>query len=145
MKSLSERIEERTSPEPNTGCWLWTGAVGDHGYGTISVNDTTRLAHRLAFEAAKGPIPSGLQIDHLCRQRMCVNPQHLEAVTHRENGIRGVGACAFNARKTHCVNGHEFTAENTCQRKDTRHVTRQCVACGKARRAAKMESKIDRQ
>jgi hypothetical protein len=70
-------------------------------------------AHRVSYELHKGPIPEGLVIDHLCRVRHCVNPDHLRAVTHAVNILAGVGRGALHARKTHCVNGHEFTAENT--------------------------------
>lgn len=103
-----ERFTSKFVPEPNTGCWLWTAQASRDGYGKFKY-DGGQLAHRFAYEVAKGPIPDGLRIDHLCRQRCCVNPDHLEAVTHRENVIRGLGGML----KTHCPHGHEYTAENT--------------------------------
>lgn len=111
-------------------CWVWTGAKTPHGYGTFQYGDGKRgYAHRWAYEATKGPIPSGLSIDHLCRNPSCVNPDHLEAVTHRENVLRGVAPVAVNARKTHCPAGHPYDAANT--RKD--RSGRVCRACHRIR------------
>lgn len=90
--SVLERLHEKIEPEPMTGCWLWTGAVCSSGYGTIDIGQTTRLAHRVSYELHRGPIPDGLTTDHLCRVRACVNPAHMEAVTVRENTVRGIEA-----------------------------------------------------
>lgn len=95
------------------GCWMWAGAKGGRGYGHIGDQGKVRGAHRVAYEFAKGPIPKGLTIDHLCRQRDCCNPDHLEAVTNKVNILRGVGTGAKNARKAHCERGHRFSIENT--------------------------------
>lgn len=97
-------------------CWLWTARINSCGYGTFSARANgwvPRMAHRLAYEYLIGPIPVGLQLDHLCRNRACVNPEHCEPVTGRENTLRGVTLAAANAAKTHCIRGHEFTPENT--------------------------------
>lgn len=75
-------------PEPNTGCWLYTN-VFNNGYGQIQINGRDTLAHRTAYEYFKGPIPEGLELDHLCRTKACVNPDHLEPVTRSENVRRG--------------------------------------------------------
>lgn len=107
MTPAIEEFEARATPEPNTGCWLWTGAATGAGYPVIGIARRSRPAHRMAYEAAVGPIPSGLTIDHLCCITMCVNPQHMEVVTHGENSRRR------GARQTHCKRGHAFTSANT--------------------------------
>ena len=89
-------------------CWIWTGSKTTQGYGMIRVDGQHVYAHRWSYEQANGQIPQGLEMDHLCRNPSCVNPSHLEAVTHRENGIRGNSPCAENARKTHCPHGHSL-------------------------------------
>ena len=123
-RPLAERIQEKIEVDPASGCWLWTGSLGGGGYASISIGKRGRaLVHRLSYEMHKGPIPEGLQIDHLCRVRRCVNPDHLEPVTHAQNARRG-----SLATKTHCKNGHEYTPENTRISKDG---SRHCRACGR--------------
>lgn len=119
------------------GCWLWTGPTNEKGYGLTTVKGKTVRVHRIAYELWKGPIPPGLQIDHLCRTRNCFNPEHLEAVTPRENVLRGESSAALRARKTHCVHGHPFDDTNTARWPDG---TRRCLTCrprgnGKFRRS----------
>lgn len=98
-------------PEPNTGCWLWLGSLDRGGYGKLA---SGAIAHRVVYEQHKGPIPEGRQLDHLCRQRSCVNPDHLEPVTRRENVIRGnVSRGADRTGKPFCKHGHALTPENT--------------------------------
>jgi hypothetical protein len=100
----------------STGCFVWTGAKNAGGYGIVPVARRSRLAHRVAYELAIGPIPEGLQLDHLCRVRHCVNPAHLEPVTGAENTRRGL-ASKINAErersKTRCPAGHRFDTDNT--------------------------------
>jgi hypothetical protein len=98
---------------PESGCWEWTGAITRLGYGNAYVGGRTMLAHRAVYEALVGPVPNGLTLDHLCRNRGCVNPAHLEPVTHRENVLRGEGFAARHARKTHCPRGHPYDEKNT--------------------------------
>lgn len=120
--------------DDETGCWVWQRAKDQLGYGHLRLRDNkTRRAHRHYYEQHVGPIPEGLELDHLCRNPSCVNPDHLEAVTHRENMLRGKGFAAENARKTHCPRGHAYDKENT-------HVDesggRFCLACRKIRNDA---------
>jgi hypothetical protein len=84
-----ERFFAFVSPEPNSGCWLWCGGLQSRGYGFFCLSDASMvLAHRYSYELARGPVPDGLEVDHLCRLKACVNPEHLEAVTQSENTLR---------------------------------------------------------
>ena len=123
---LSQRFWAMVEQTP--GCWNWRG-VTTSGYGRIKVHGHTVVAHRVAWELLRGPIPEGLTLDHLCRNRGCVNPDHLEPVTGRENTLRGVGASAQQARKTHCKRGHPFDEKNTraCLRRGKPY--RECRTC----------------
>jgi hypothetical protein len=110
-------------------CWEWTGGLLTTGYGQFGTRKyppRTRLAHRVAYELVNGDIPQGLDLDHLCRNRACVNPAHLEPVTRRVNLIRGNGTVGLNARKMHCKRGHPFDADNTYFNPPT---IRQCKTC----------------
>lgn len=107
------RFWKRVNKDGAGGCWLWKGSIFNNGYGQFKANGKGGPAHRYAYELLVGPIPDEMVLDHLCRVRACVNPDHLEVVTERENIMRGEGVCAVNAHKTHCIRGHEFTPENT--------------------------------
>lgn len=97
-----------------TGCWNWTASRDPGGYGKFGMSGSDlRCAHRIAHELWTGPIPAGYQVDHLCRNRRCVRPDHLEAVSPAVNQHRGVGFAGVNHRKTHCPHGHAYDDENT--------------------------------
>lgn len=107
-------------------CWIWTGSRTDNGYGQMMVNYQQCLAHRLAYEFLVGAIPEGLTIDHLCRNRPCVNPDHLDPVPQRVNTMRSpIALATINARKTHCKRGHPLSGDNLYRRNGRRHC-RQC-------------------
>lgn len=112
MKSTLQRFEEKYITEPNTGCWLWIGCTMRNGYGKMTVNGKNILAHRFSYETFVGPIAQGLEADHLCGVRQCVNFRHLEVVTHTENLLRGNTSTAANAAKTHCPQRHPYSGEN---------------------------------
>lgn len=133
LRPTDERFWEKVDRRGPDECWEWTG-TRKNGYGRFTVPRSNApgmravYAARFAYEFLVGPIPEGLEIDHLCRNRGCVNPSHLEPVTHRENCRRSFNPAGINARKTHCIHGHEFTPENTIEPKH-RPGTRLCRAC----------------
>jgi hypothetical protein len=106
---------------PGDGCWVWQGHVSSNGYGKMGYGGKAWYVHRLSYEIARGPIPLDLTIDHLCRNKRCVNPTHLETVPMLVNVARG------NPLKTHCKRGHALTAENLYANK---HGIRVCRLCG---------------
>lgn len=107
-------------------CVEWTATTGTDGYGRFHDGDRQVVAHRWAYEHWIGPIPDGLVTDHLCRNRRCVNPYHLEPVTNKENILRGLSPWALRSAQTHCKYGHEFTEQNTYR---TARGTRSCRKC----------------
>lgn len=139
---LPEKIQDRIMPCPTTGCWIWTGILSRSGYGRISTSASGKKryvsSHRVVYERLVGPIPHGLQIDHLCRNTSCCNPLHLEPVTGRENLMRGFGPSAIAAKRQHCVNGHPLFGENLITirvKKPGGHIRhkRGCRSCMSAR------------
>jgi hypothetical protein len=128
---------------PDLGpCWIWTSAISDSGYGVFGVNGRNRLVHRYSYEQIVGTIPEGLQLDHLCRVRICLHPEHLEPVSARVNTLRGKTLPAINARKTHCGNGHPFDRENTwIDARGHRH----CRACARDRQRTYAQDRRENQ
>ncbi len=110
------------------GCWVWTAARHPRGYGHFNPDGVVRSAHRLAYEVWVGPIPEGLDLDHLCRNTSCVNPGHLEPVSRKENTMRGDTITAAHARRTHCPQGHPYDEENTYHI-PSRPTARYCRIC----------------
>ena len=128
---LEEKFWARIVAMPS-GCWEWQGPLNKAGYAQIA---SGVFLHRWAYTHFIGPIPSRATLDHLCRNRRCGNPTHLEPVTQRENILRGVGPSAVNAHKTHCINGHALTDENIWIRyqRGRVHPIRVCRECGRTR------------
>ena len=127
-------LEERfwSKVDKSDGCWVWTAWNNGQGYGRFSGGRGATYAHRFSYELARDAIPDGLQLDHLCRNRGCVNPAHLEPVTNRENALRGA-----TATKTHCKHSHPFDVGNT-------YITpaghRDCRACHRRNEASRRRS-----
>lgn len=116
---LSDRLEaqnivaDRVTIDPATECWEWQGSTQSSGYSRLSYRGRTWLGHRFSYEAFHDDIPNGMQIDHLCRNRICLNPDHLEPVTQRTNILRGSGVSAVNASKQRCPQGHPYSVVGT--------------------------------
>lgn len=132
------KVERRDNHE----CWPWTGSIGSNGYGNFFYQGRVISAHRFSYELNVGPIPEGLQIDHVakrgCTMTICVNPAHLEPVTPRENTMRAPRSQAtINASRTHCPHGHPYDIENT---RITKTGARLCLTCQRTRKRGKPRS-----
>jgi hypothetical protein len=125
-----DRLAEKAVMDTG-GCWTFVGALTQGGYGQIWWKGANRLAHRVSYELHFGPAAAGLQLDHLCRNRACINPVHLEPVTSHENARRaGMPIAARQLAKTHCAHGHPFDEINTYVHPATGH--RHCRECSRA-------------
>lgn len=134
-RPVRQRLLRRCVPHPTASydghpCWEWKGGGVPAGYGAIGINKRSTYAHRVSHELFNGPIPYGFEIDHLCRNRWCVNPSHLEAVTRTTNIRRSNSLAGMRSRQTHCMWGHEFNEANTYINK---RGWRECRRCRDAR------------
>lgn len=145
VETFWSRVDQTGGPE---ACWPWTRAINGNGYGSLSWQNKSATAYRVAYELTHGPVPEGMHLDHLCHtndetcrggktcpHRRCANPAHLEPVTNLVNVMRGRSPHASAARQTHCVQGHEFTPENTVTYPSRKQ--RVCLTC---KRAAGLET-----
>lgn len=128
IRDPDERFKEKVFVT-SCGCWIWLGKPDKDGYGIFFIDGKQVKAHRYSYIKKRGPIKKGLEIDHLCRIRCCVNPGHMEAVTHKKNMSRGKFA---NSRKTHCPKGHPYSGDNLFINKS--NGGRQCKTCMKRNR-----------
>ena len=106
-------------------CWEWQGGIKMDGYGSFYWNKKQYPSHRIAYQILRGNVPEGLELGHLCRNRKCCNPEHLEPVTHHQNLMRGNTIIAINSRKTHCPQGHPYNGDNLI----IKHGSRVCRIC----------------
>lgn len=134
-EDLPEKVRERLVVAED-GCWHWTAALDRDGYGRFWDGTRKCVAHRITWELLVGPIPQGLVIDHLCRVRKCVNPEHLEPVKSSVNILRGEGPAARHARQSACKRGHDFTPENI-EPHGPDGKARKCRRCANAARRAR--------
>jgi len=125
MPTTLLRLSQKYTKLPS-GCWQWNGAKQPTGYGQMWNGERPEQAHRIAYRLFVGPIPDGYEVDHLCRNRSCINPAHLRIVTHRENMRCSLTVMGENARKTHCKRGHALSGHNLII---TKQGTRQCRIC----------------
>lgn len=129
-----QRFWKRVPDRGRGGCWDWRGVVNEKsGYGYLTIGNRQWSAHRTAWTLTNGAIPNSLTVDHLCRNRKCVNPAHMAIVSPKENTLRGYGPTAVNARKTHCIHGHELTPDNI---RNSSCGWRVCRKCHRVRRLA---------
>jgi hypothetical protein len=126
---LNDRLWAQSKQDVTTGCQLWTGTLHKDGYGQIKVNRKTRLAHIVSYELAIGLVGDGLELDHLCRVRRCIQPTHIEPVTNLVNIMRGHSPMAVALLTGFCQRGHEFTPENSIIKSSGGQ--KQCRACAK--------------
>ncbi len=131
----SAAVRERFMGKVRVGkdCWEWLGAINNHGYGTFSVARRTHSAHKFSYEMYVGAVPHGLDLDHLCRNRWCVNPAHLEPVTRRENTLRGEHPAAVSYVTKTCGRGHSITGDNVRVIRRHGRQYESCLRCSRER------------
>lgn len=135
LARFESKLDKTGSDHPvlKTPCWVWLAGLRSYEpgkrYGSFRVNGRTVYSHKFSYETYRGKVPSGLVLDHLCRNTLCANPHHLEVVTNQKNILRGLGLAAQNASKTECPQGHRYDKTNTLVAKNGR---RYCRVCGRA-------------
>lgn len=134
LRRFFEKVEDKGD------CWEWAVGLMGGGYGQFHFDGKPNYAHRWIYELVNGPVGSDLTLDHLCRNRKCVRPDHLEPVTRGENVLRGVGPSAIAAKATHCPQGHPYSGENLTVKKDG---TRRCKTCHRERERTRRQRKSD--
>ena len=143
--SDTERFTSKYAVNSDTGCWEWTRSLNDSGYGQFSISKKCYRAHRVSWKIFKGPLDPNKVLDHKCKNRRCVNPEHLREVTSNENTLKNSFSWwAVNSEKTHCPRGHEYTAENTNLRPQSCGkglVGRQCKQCIREKSMEKYRAK----
>jgi len=133
LPSLADRIDA------SGDCWEWMGPQTVRGYGQVGIDAKKVFVHRFVWESLVGPIPAGLQIDHLCRNIICCNPDHLEVVTLKENCRRGYSPAAKHGRKTHCPQGHPYSGDNLYVGPKGNRKCRQCSRASNRRWYARLK------
>jgi len=113
----------------DSGCWEWQGEIIYSGYGATHFRGKHQTAHRVAYLLFRGDIPIGLEPDHICLNKSCVNPEHLRLISHRDNLLASNGVVAKAARQTHCIHGHPFDLFNTIYHKSRKSIQRHCRMC----------------
>lgn len=116
------------------GCWNWKASKDNDGYGNFWFKSKIYLAHRASYEMFVGSIQDGMTLDHICRNRSCVNPNHLRQMSLKENILCGDGVCAKKLKQTHCVRGHELSGYNLMNRVRNGNVNRSCRICKNERK-----------
>ena len=132
--------------EKTETCWTWRGHIDVRGYGRASLRGRKWYAHRLVFSLANGPVPDGLELDHLCRNHSCVNPAHLEAVPHGVNVLRGLAKAAIQARTTHCRRcggPYDRAQKHTSKKTGREHLSRTCSSCKREKDRVRWRAKKD--
>ena len=123
-RTMQERFDNYVKKTDT--CWEWTGSISPEGYGRTNINKKPMYTHRVFYEMLVGPIPPGMTIDHLCRNRKCLNPAHLEVVTQKVNSLRGFSPPSANAKKTHCSRDHALTGDNLYARPRGKRMCKTC-------------------
>lgn len=139
LARLRQKIEDRSMPEPNSGCTLWLAGSNGADYGTVQIEKRVFLAHRASYELVRGPIPRGLVLDHKCRVTFCINPDHLEPMSVLQNSMRSP---YYTGRKMYCPSGHPYAGRNLILRtRADRSITRACRECVRIKKAQKKKSR----